>query len=390
VPGELADERVVARYTIEDLPAGATVSGRPGTYIDLAFPDGFEPQDRHDTFDGRLQSAIDTVAWLATAFTWFVCQAPGAKRLPSAADANPSAIWTAARRSPRRWTEDELNSLKASELGLGVVKEADHLSLIVSTPEGIFERVIPDASPLPQRITRGIAAETAIQDAAATWGLPDFVMRPRVERKGSGVREISDGLLVVGERGAVVQAKSRDVEPRDPARECHCLSKQIKLAIKEADGTVRQMAAKTTQMLNGRGRSISVNGNTISWVAVVIIEHPDSDYEITPIDSRIPAVVLLRRDSEFLFNQLRSTRAVVDYLHRVGEPVKVLGSEPERYYELAADDRHAAAAPPNPARPAYPGQTCRCRCSPPHPPAATMTKPTPWSGSCARTSPPAP
>lgn len=52
-------------------------------------------------------------------------------------------------------------------------------------------------------------------------------------------------------------------------------------------------------------------------------------------------IALLRRDWEFLFNQLRSTHAVVGYLHRVAASAPVLGGEPERYYELAAADAEA-------------------------------------------------
>jgi hypothetical protein len=66
------------------------------------------------------------------------------------------------------------------------------------------------------------------------------------------------------------------------------------------------------------------------------------------MEVRIPWVVLLRRDWEFLFKQLKSSRAVVDYLHRVGESTAILGEEPIRYYELAAAD---AAAVPEPADP---------------------------------------
>jgi hypothetical protein len=54
-------------------------------------------------------------------------------------------------------------------------------------------------------------------------------------------------------------------------------------------------------------------------------------------------VVLLRRDWEFLFDQLKSTHAVAGYLQRVAGEQLELGEEPLRYYDLAQDD--AAAAP---------------------------------------------
>ncbi|WP_221323077.1 hypothetical protein [Actinoplanes sp. L3-i22] len=357
-PGELADERVVAQYTVEGWSPDITVSGRAGNYIDFAFPDGFVPAGPDDTLDERLRHAMLVVGMFGVAFAKFVEQTPGTRRLPRTDDGDPAGAWIDARRSARRWTQSELDEVAASELGLGVIRDENILTLIVSTPDGTFQRVVPDASPLPQRVARGTAAENAIQDAAATWGLPDFVLRPQQERKGSGLREVGDGLLVVGERGVVVQAKCRDTEPKGPARESAWLDKKIAEAARQADGTVRQLCSQPSRMINGRGRTVAVDGNTISWAAVVVIEHPEppTDHRIPKIESRIPAVVLLRRDWEFLFNQLRSARAVVDYLHRVGGSTEVLGTEPHRYYELAAADRDAASEPIESVWPADAGE----------------------------------
>lgn len=350
-PDELADELVVARFKIKGRANGARVTGRAGTHIDLAFPDGFVPAGPNDTFDARLTDAAEVVGMFAAAFARFVDKTQGAKRLQTADDTDPAAVWINARISPRHWTPDELTEVADSDLTFAAVRGADALTLIISTPEGTFERVVPDASPLPARVSRGIAAENAIQDAAATWGLPDFVLRPQQERKGSGVREVGDGLLVVGDRGVVVQAKSRDTESQTPDRESSWLTKKIAGAAKQADGTIRQLSSKPSQMINGRGRSVTVDGITINWITVIIIDHPNppADFAIPKIDSRTPAVVVLRRDWEFLFNQLRSTYAVVNYLHRVGGSAEVLGGEPQRYYELAAADRKATTSPPAPS-----------------------------------------
>jgi hypothetical protein len=58
----------------------------------------------------------------------------------------------------------------------------------------------------------------------------------------------------------------------------------------------------------------------------------------------MPAIALTRRDWDFLFDQLRSTTAVLNYLFRAAGKASVpLGEEPVRFYELAAAD---AAAPP--------------------------------------------
>jgi len=87
--------------------------------------------------------------------------------------------------------------------------------VMVETAKGVLVRQISSASPLRDELEQGKAAEEATQDAAALWGLPDFVFRPAIVRVGSsarsGVRELGDGLLVVGTLGVVVQVKTREV-----------------------------------------------------------------------------------------------------------------------------------------------------------------------------------
>lgn len=344
-PGELEDERVVARYKLSNYSPGSPVLGQPGTNVDLAFPDGFDPCDTNDTFDQRLNSVIDVVTRFAISFWWLASEAPVSKRLMLGTNNGPTVNWIEATRSPRQWTEEKLSALAKSDIGLGVVTEADSLILVVATPNGVYERIIPDASPLRRHIKRGKAAERAAEEAAATWGLPDFVIRPHVEKKGPGVREISDGLILVGDRGVIIQVKCREAVPDDSVQEARWIDKQIKRATGQVNGTARRLSMKTTEMTNGRGRRISIDGSTVSWVGAIIIDHPDppDDYHIPAVPTRTPCIVLLRRDWEFLFNQLPSSRAVVDYLHRVRSSTELLGDEPKRYYELAAAD--AAATP---------------------------------------------
>jgi hypothetical protein len=92
-------------------------------------------------------------------------------------------------------------------------------------------------------------------------------------------------------------------------------------------------------MVNLRGREITVEGRSKSWVPVVVLDHPGAaDYVPTSV-----AVVVLRRDWEFLFQQLKSTDAVVRYLHRVKDMSPVaLGDEAMRYDDLASADAEAA------------------------------------------------
>ena len=139
-----------------------------------------------------------------------------------------------------------------------------------------------------------------------------------------------------------MQVKARAEASNDDHRERSWLDKKIKKATDQAGGTVRALqAADMVTLVNERGREIVIDAQHKAWVNVVVIDHPGVDGYVP----RGSAVVLLRRDWEFLFQQLKSTYAVVEYLHRVkgSDPIE-LGTEPVRYYEFAAAD---AAAPPS-------------------------------------------
>lgn len=344
-PGALGEEeQVLARYRLSSYQSGCAVNAQAGTYVDLCFAEGFVPEDAEDTFERRLTLAIEAVTRFAVSFAWLSSQVPGSRHVLSAGRDDAGNTWIEAARSSRRWSAEELAALASSDLGLARVPDAGRLTLMVSTADGVYERIVPHATPLRSHDRRGTAAEIAVQDAAATWGLPDFVMAPSVERKGRrGVREISDGLLVVGDRGVVVQIKAREGEPGTLERETSWVLKQLTAAGKQIHGTVRRLKAGSVRMANGRGYSVRIDGPAIDWVGVAIIEHPDPPAELTVAahHGSTPVIALLRRDWEFLFDQLRSTHAVVGYLHRVGTSAPVLGSEPERYYELAAADAEA-------------------------------------------------
>ncbi|MEV8628597.1 hypothetical protein [Streptomyces sp. NPDC051079] len=221
------------------------------------------------------------------------------------------------------------------------------LTLIVDTPNGPHLRRIPPALPLPTHPEHGKAAEQAVHAAAATWGLPDFVFQQTTHAaKGSGVREQGDRLLIAGHRGAVVQVKARTIPPKADDLEANWIQKVAAKAMSQAKGSVRQLRMLPADMVNGRGRVMSVDGNDYEWIAVFLLDHPGVP-EGTIVSwqpTGMPSIALTRRDWDFLFGQLRSTNAVLDYLFRAArEPAVPLGEEPVRYYELALAD---AAAPP--------------------------------------------
>ena len=226
----------------------------------------------------------------------------------------------------------------------------EDLILSVETDDGVYIRRVMRATALPEDSEVGGAAEAAARSAAATYGLPDFVFRSRQQRVASGTREIGDALLIVGDMAAVIQIKARATDSSNDSTERGWLDKRIRKAMRQAQGTIRQISRMNAALSNERGRWIEIEGGGKRWIPVVVVDHPNPPAGYTPkVAQGIEAVVLLRRDWEFLFDQLKSTHAVVGYLARVSELSPIpLGEEPVRYYELAAVD---VAAPPGPVDP---------------------------------------
>lgn len=217
------------------------------------------------------------------------------------------------------------------------------MTLIVETPAGVLIRRVPRAMALPTDVESGEAAEEAVHDAAAIWGLPDFVYRGRVVGVGSGAREVGDNLLVVGNVGVLVQVKRRVAPSGDADRERRWIEKNTETGLSQARGSVRRLNLGPLELTNARGRTIEVDGSKLRWLSAIIIDHPSPplDIPIVSYDAAAPAVVMLRRDWDFLFDQLKSTHAVAQYLERVVADPVALGDEPARYYRLAQADQQA-------------------------------------------------
>jgi hypothetical protein len=82
-----------------------------------------------------------------------------------------------------------------------------------------------------------------------------------------------------------------------------------------------------------------------------VIDHPEiaSGVGLDDLTAPRPSVILLRRDWEFLFNQLKSLHAVGGYLERVAGDLIDLGEEPMRYYDLASADEETPPGEIDPA-----------------------------------------
>lgn len=338
---------IVASFFIPAYQRDMQVSARPGTFLDLGFAAGFVPTQTDDTFESRLEAVIGAVALLHAHFGALTNKVHGTRALPIG-HSDREDLWRSASQSPRFWRRSELAELTKTGARVAVVVDPDptELVLLIPTADGVFERRIPNATKLRSSDTVGIAAERAVHEAVATWGLPDFVMKPQVERKGSGVREVGDGLLVAGDVGAIVQVKGRSAELSTSEREAHWIDKNIDKAVRQVNGTYRRLQQSPVDFENGRGRTLHIDGRAVRWVGVIVIDHAQipEQHPVLATSMSLPTVVLIRRDWEFLFEQLKSTSAVIRYLLRVEASSEYLGEEPHRYFDLASLD---ASAPPN-------------------------------------------
>jgi hypothetical protein len=224
------------------------------------------------------------------------------------------------------------------------------VTLLVETADGPMLRLVPGASPLRDNPSEGRAAEMATHEAAALWGLPDFVYLPDVVKVGAGLRELGDGIVIVGSTAIVLQVKRREVISAKPERERSWIRKSVEQALSQADGTIRRVARESAMLTSMRGRTIEIVGAQYQWMSVLIIDHDDPPSGVVPSlgDAQYPAVAMLRRDWEFLFDQLKSTSAVAEYCVRVADQPIEVGTEPARYYQLAQADHKAPQEPIDP------------------------------------------
>lgn len=179
---------------------------------------------------------------------------------------------------------------------------------------------------------------------AAGLGVPDFVYRPANVRKGSGTREVSDGLLVAGGRGLILQVKSRD----GGAAVTDTVHRAARWVIKNA-GDGKRQADGTRRSLCMGGRFLSMRGferflpPASDWPAVVLIDHPSAPNVELP---RHPDTMwLTMADWLDLHFRLRSTAAVIAYVHRAltTDLHPRLADERLRYERLARADADYAS-----------------------------------------------
>lgn len=346
--GRVFDTYTVARFSLEPAEPARRLRGNPQVALDISFDAEPWPIDPDDTFDLRCHQLLAVTAEAIRSFE-------RSFGLRSAEHRRGGRGWSpSADRAASTWSPVDASSvpelepaLSESDLGLAVYRDGDEMIMIVNTEQGVFGRIVPQPAALDPNLRRGSAAENATLGAAARWGLPDFVLTPMTVVKSTGTRELGDGTIVFGRRALAIQVKARDRSGPKPERERAWIAKNAGKGARQAAGSVRSLTATPVSMTNVRGRSIMVDGSSLDWVGVVIVDHDNPPDDISPVANApsLPVVVLLRREWEFLFDQLRSVTALGSYLHRIKNDEVAPGDHPEHYYELATADKQATTEP---------------------------------------------
>ncbi len=207
----------------------------------------------------------------------------------------------------------------------------------------------------------GIAIEEEVRRLAARLGIAELVMIPVVEAKGNATREISDGCLVSGDRGVILQVKSRDPEAAaadDQEKALAWARREIRRGTAQGRGSRRRLmeVGRPVQMLPMRVLDVAEDRqaefartmpDATGWPCVVIIDHP------APIPLKVAqpddVLAITIGDWENLFRVVRSVAGVIDYVHRainIRSVVDVpLGHEEIRFRALCDADANAPGPP---------------------------------------------
>ena len=189
-------------------------------------------------------------------------------------------------------------------------------------------------------LSYGKHVEDYVRRLAGRLGVPDFVYQPKLVTKGAANREISDGLLIAGSHGLIVQTKARDKTAgvNDDARraEAWC-EKHAAHAPRQGLGTKRQLLAGDVSVVSMRGYSRPVP-DPKNWPILVVLHH--SAIPPVHLPSFANTIYMSLDDWLGLHTLIRSTHGLISYVERaLAAPISVpIGGERERYDRLAAAD----------------------------------------------------
>ena len=352
--GPLHTSKRLARFTLDKDSTGASFAANPHVSFDVILNTNPWPDSPDDNFADRSNWLIAIARQLIDGLEHSVSDPYRTDLLRALDEDIPEE-------KVETWLPVMFNSLVEEENARAAIADSDrHLAtylngdgtlvyMRLAENGDVIGREIAPARDLLGANQDGPAVEEATRAAAGSWGLPDLVLQPKVFSKGSGIRELGDGTILAGPRGISLQVKARGVKGDTPERATKWMLKNAARGLRQARGTIRTaLLNPTVELTNLRGRTVVIRGSSITWIPVVVVDHPDAPPTgvIPASDNKGPSIILTRRDWEFLWDQLRSATAVVDYIHRVADeedPLE-LGAESNRYFDLAEKD---AQAPPD-------------------------------------------
>jgi hypothetical protein len=196
---------------------------------------------------------------------------------------------------------------------------------------------------------RGLVVEANVRDIIAAGSLPDFVFHPRNVRSGARNREISDGIIAVGTKCAVLQTKTRSASKADSGEAAEAwLRKQAVSAARQTAGSIRMLRQnRLTDLRSLRGRYWVFDASAMTFVAgVVVLDHPSPPTGMTIGHEKahgVTVIHLLKSDWDYLAAQLASATELLQYLTYLATASPVaLGDQIDRYLRLAVRRRSGA------------------------------------------------
>lgn len=352
--GPLAEPRALITFRVDPPDAAPGVRIRPNVALDPIFEAPPWPTELDDNLQARTVRILVIARHLVEALERSVSTPTFIQRygrIDDVAPVTPAGVWRPVAFDSDEQKAEILEGLTGSDLNLASIRSDDGSYTLLRFESGqVVGREIPEATPPEPSMPLGTGTEVAALHAAGRWGLPDFVFCPLTIPKGSGVREIGDGSLISGSRGITLQVKARDGATVNLEREASWLQKKAGEGLRQAYGTIRMLAKHDLTLTNLRDRDVPIPGDEIDWAPVVILDHPNPPAGVTPErEPQLKGLILTRRDWEFLWDQLRSVAAVIEYAHRVADDDRIkLGTEVTRYYDLADRDEHATPTPMEP------------------------------------------
>lgn len=351
--GPLHEPKRLARFMLSEDSAEASFAGDPGVSFDVILNTSPWPDDPDDNFSHRSHGLVVITRHLIDALERSISDPYRVDLLRALDEDLPEKkvdTWLPVKFSSAKEETDVRVAIAESDRSMATYLNRDGtlVYMRLSGDGRVTGREIAPARDLLDDNQDGTAVEEATRAVAGRWGLRDLVLRPKVYAKGSGIRELGDGTILAGPRGISLQVKARGVTGDTPEKATKWMLKNAAHGLRQARGTIRTaLLNPAVELTNLRGRTVTIRGSSVAWIPVVVIDHPNPPPTgvIPAPDPKGPSVVLTRRDWEFLWDQLRSATAIVDYIHRVAEEEEPLelGAESNRYLDLAEKD---AQSPP--------------------------------------------